>query len=48
MQLKEQIAWWMGTVQRSLLPHLEACLAAPLTAQDKRLVHILALVHIEQ
>ena len=48
MKLKENISWLMGTVQRSLFPHLEACLAAPLTAQEKRLVTILELVHIEK
>lgn len=48
MKLKEKISWLMGTVQRSLFPHLEACLAAPLTAQEKRLVKILELVQIEQ
>jgi hypothetical protein len=47
MKLKEQVSWFMGTVQRTLCPHLEACLAAPLTEQDKRLVTILALVHRE-
>ena len=47
MKLKEKISWLMGTVQRTLFPHLDACLAAPLTAQEKRLVTILALVHRE-
>jgi hypothetical protein len=47
MKLKEKVSWLMGTVQRTLFPHLEACLAAPLTAQEKRLVTILALVHRE-
>jgi hypothetical protein len=48
MQRKENISWWMGTVQRRWFPHLEACLAAPLTAQEKRLGNILARVHREQ
>jgi hypothetical protein len=48
MKLKENISWLMGTVQRSLFPYLEACLAVPLTAQEKRLVKILELVHIEK
>lgn len=48
MKRKETISWLMGTVQRSVVPHLEACLAAPLTAQEKRLVTILALVHRER
>lgn len=47
MKLQEKVSWLMGTVQRTLFPHLAACLAAPLTAQEKRLVTILALVHIE-
>ena len=48
MKLKEKVSWLMGTVQRTVCPHLEACLAVPLTAQDKRLVKILALVHREK
>lgn len=47
MKLTEKVSWLMGTVQRTLFPHLDACLAAPLTAQEKRLVKILELVHIE-
>jgi hypothetical protein len=47
MKLKEKVSWLMGTVQRTLFPHLDECLAAPLTAQEKRLVKILELVHIE-
>ncbi len=47
MKLKETVSWLMGTVQRTLFPHLEECLASPLTAQEKRLVKILELVHIE-
>lgn len=47
MKLKETVSWLMGTVQRTLFPHLEECLAAPLTAQEKRLVTILELVHRE-
>ena len=48
MKLKEKVSWLMGTVQRTLFPHLAECLDAPLTAQEKRLVKILELVHIEQ
>lgn len=48
MKLKENISWLMGTVQRSVFPHLEVCLATPLTAQEKRLVTILELVHREK
>src|SRR5712691_1602336 len=47
MKLKETISWLMGTVQRTLFPHLEECLASPLTEQEKRLVKILELVHRE-
>jgi len=47
MKLTEKVSWLMGTVQRTLFPHRAACLAAPLTAQAKRLVKILALVHRE-
>lgn len=48
MKLKERISWLMGTVQRSLFPHLDECLASPLTEQEKRLVKILELVQIEK
>ena len=47
MKLKEKVSWLMGTVQRTLFPHRDECLAAPLTAQEKRLVNILELVRIE-
>jgi len=47
MKLKETVSWLMGTVQRTLFPHLEECLASPLTGQEKRLVTILELVHRE-
>jgi hypothetical protein len=46
-KLKEKVSWLMGTVQRTLFPHLAECLAAPLTAQEKRLGQILELVHRE-
>jgi len=48
MKLKEKVSWLMGTVQRSLLPHLDECLVSPLTEQEKRLVKILELVHREK
>jgi len=41
MKLTEQVSWWMGTGQRTLFPPREACLDAPLTEQEKRLVKIL-------
>ena len=47
MKLTEKVSWLMGRVQQTLFPYLEACLASPLTEQEKRLVKILELVHIE-
>src|SRR5712692_2487293 len=47
MKRTETVSWLMGTGQRTLFPHREACLASPLTGQEKRLVTILALVHRE-
>jgi len=47
MKLKERISWLMGTVQQSLFPHLNECLAAPLTEREKHLVKILELLQIE-
>jgi hypothetical protein len=35
MKLKEKVSWLMGTVQRTLFPHLDECLTAPLTEQEK-------------
>jgi hypothetical protein len=48
MKLKERISWLMGTVQRSLFPHLDECLKTPLTEQEKRLVTILEIVQVEK
>jgi hypothetical protein len=48
MKLKERISWLMGTVQQSLFPHLDECLAAPLTEREKHLVKILELIQIEK
>jgi hypothetical protein len=48
MKLKERISWLMGTVQQSLFPHLDECLAAPLTKREKHLVKILELIQIEK
>jgi transposase len=48
MKLKERISWLMGTVQRSLFPHLDECLETPLTKQEKRLVTILEIVQVEK
>lgn len=38
----------MGRVQISLFPHLNQCLATPLTAQEERLVSILEIVQVER
>ena len=48
MKLTEKISWLMGRVQRSLFPHLNECLQAPLTEQEKRLVAILEIVEVER
>jgi len=48
MKLTEKISWLMGRVQRSLFPHLNECLPAPLTEQEKRLVSILEIVQVER
>ena len=47
MKLKDKISWLMGSVQRSLFPHLDDCLEMPLTEQEKRLVTILEIVQVE-
>ena len=48
MKLKDKISWLMGSVQRSLFPHLDECLDVPLTEQEKRLVTILEIVQVER
>ena len=48
MKLKDKISWLMGSVQRSLFPHLDECLDKPLTEQEKRLVTILEIVQVEK
>jgi transposase len=48
MKLKDKISWLMGSVQRSLFPHLDDCLELPLTEQEKRLVTILEIVQVEK
>lgn len=48
MKLKERISWLMETVQQSLFPHLDECLATPLTEREKHLVKILELIQIEK
>lgn len=48
MKLKAKISWLMGTVQKSLFPHLDECLPTPLTEPEKQLVKILELIQIEK
>ena len=48
MKLKNTISWLMGRVQKSLFPHLNQCLPAPLTVQEEQLVTILEIVQIER
>jgi len=48
MKLKARISWLMGCVQKSLFPHLDECLDAPLTEQEKHLVSILEIVQVEK
>src|ERR1039457_3817689 len=48
MKLKERLSWLMGTVQRSLFPHLDECVDVPLTEQEKHLVTVLEIVQVEK
>jgi len=48
MKLTDKISWLMGRVQKSLFPHLNECLPAPLSEQEKRLVSILEIVGVER
>jgi hypothetical protein len=48
MKLNEAVSWFMGTLQRNLIPRLEECGERPLTEQERQLVSILELVHIER
>src|SRR5665648_372774 len=48
MKLREAVSWLTGTLQRNLIPRLEECGERPLTEQERQLVSILALVHIEK
>lgn len=48
MKLKDKISWLMGTVQKSLFPHLDECLPSSLTEREKHLVKILELIQIEK
>ena len=48
MKLGEAISWLMGSLQRSLFPHLEDCWRTPLTAKEQELVSILELLQVEK
>lgn len=48
MKLKNTISWLMGRVQKSLFPHLNQCLPAPLTGQEQQLVTVLEIAQIER
>jgi len=48
MKLKDRISWLMGSVHRSLFPHLDECLPEPFTDREKHLVKILELIQIEK
>jgi len=48
MKLREAVSWLMGTLQRNLIPGLEACGERPLTAKEQQLVNVLELVQIEK
>ncbi len=48
MKLKNKISWLMGRVQKSLLPHLDECFDTSPAEQEKRLVSILEIVHVEK
>lgn len=48
MKLGAAISWLLGSLQRSLFPHLEDCWRAPLTAKEQELVSILELLQVEK
>jgi hypothetical protein len=48
MKLREAVSWLMGTLQRNLIPGLEACGERPLTDKEQQLVSILEVIHIER
>jgi hypothetical protein len=48
MKLREAVTWLPGTLQRNLIPRLDECGERPLTEQERQLVSILELVHIEK
>jgi hypothetical protein len=48
MKLGKAISWLMGSLQRSLFPHLEECWKIPLTEKEQHLVSILEIIQIEK
>src|SRR4030065_247549 len=48
MKLREAVSWLMGTLQRNLIPGLEACGERPLTEKERQLVNILEVLQIEK
>jgi len=48
MKLREAVSWFMGGLQRNLIPGLEECCERPLTGKEQQLVSILELIHIEK
>jgi len=48
MKLREAVSWLKGTLQRNLIPCLEECWERPLTDNERQLVSILELLHIEK
>ena len=48
MKLGKAVSWLMGTLQRSLFPHLEECWQRPLTEKEQRLVTILEITQVQK
>jgi Transposase DDE domain/Transposase domain (DUF772) len=48
MKLITAVSWFIGTLQRNLIPGLEECCERCLTGKEQQLVNILELVHIEK
>jgi hypothetical protein len=47
MKIVDKISWLVGRVQRSFSSHLNQWLSTPYTEQEKRMLSILELVHVE-
>jgi Transposase DDE domain/Transposase domain (DUF772) len=48
MKLREAVSWFIGTLQRNLIPGLEECCERPLTEKEQQLVSILEVLQIEK